>query len=339
MPVEQANWSEEDTDSVQGDSNDDWFGSSDEENNPPLSQRPATPNQVDQVNDVQNNVQNIVDNISDKNDEVLEAVMEVDIKEISEKLVKSEYGCDDISTIKSEPVTAALAETLNVWLRTCPNKMETKTLFQNCLVPENVEALNPTRINDLLFPRLSFRAKEADKKLKVYNTFLSRAIGPLVSIWDMFIAIEAQCQKNSTEIPAFIINNKVITTKDMQEKLVYSIKLLSACNAIMLQKRRVAIRPHLDLKYQPLTKPSNPITKWLLGDNIEQKMTNLYRVSQATRRKSNFLVRNFNDKHKSIAGKRFGKFRPQFFRNNNFSDLITGLLTLNKKTKINCKSH
>ena len=115
--------------------------------------------------------------------------------------------------------------------------METKALFQNCLIPENVEALNPTRINDLLFPRLSFRAKEADKKLKAYNTFLSRALGPLITIWDMLIAIEAQAQHAAMELPAFYINNELIPTKDIQEKLVYSIKLLAACNAITLQKR------------------------------------------------------------------------------------------------------
>ena len=228
-----------------------------------------------------------------------------ELSDIAENIINEDYAIANLNSIKTDDVAQKLAEKLTSWLRVCPAKPETKELFKNCLIPGNVEGLNPTRINELLYARLPYKAKEIDKKLKATNTFLTRGLGPLMALLDTFIKIEANCRKHKFEIPNFECEGKTVNLREMREQLVNGIKLLSAANAINLQKRRVAIKPYLDQKYQSLTKPSNPITLSLLGDNIEQKMSEMYKMSMATRRRSRFLARP----------ERFVQ-KKQFYRNN-----------------------
>ena len=239
------------------------------------------------------------------------------VKDLAEKLATDEYGVVNQSSIKSDPVSDTLAATLIQWLKTCPNKKELKEQFQSCLIPGNVQALEPVRINEILYPRLNFKAKDVDRRLKSMNTFLTRSIGPLVSMWDLFIKAEAYAQKLGTDLPFINIGTCQVNLKSLREKLVNAIRLLSSANAITLQKRRVALRPHLDPKYQLLTRPSNPITKLLLGDNIEQKMSEIFKVSMATKRRGGYLVKR-SDRFKPRQDHRFDKFKHQRSRFSHF---------------------
>ena len=303
----------------------DEFEDVDDEAMVPSSQMPPTQIQnqpQDQLNQVNNNV---FLSQSDKNkDEV-----QINIKNIADNIVTDEYCIQFKNSIKTDPVSETLASTLNAWLRNSPNKQEIKELFQQCLIPNNVEALNPIRINELLYPRLTFKSKEIDKKLKAYNTFVTRALGPLITLLDIHINVEAQAKQWGIEVPSFTIADKTVSVKDMREHLVHSIKLLSAMNSITIQKRKVALRPYLDPKYQSLTRPSNPVTSSLLGDNIEQKMTEIYRVSQATNSKSRYLVHS-NRNYRNRKGFRGAHTyyntnynNKQRFQNNNFSQART----------------
>ena len=163
--------------------------------------------------------------------------------------------------------------------------------------------------------------------MKAYNTFVTRALGPLITLLDIYINVEAQAKQWGIEVPSFTIADKTVSVKDMREHLVHSIKILSAMNSIMIQKRKVALRPYLDPKYQSLTRPS--VTSSLLGDNIEQKMTEIYRVSQATNSKSRYLVRS-NRNYRNRKGFRGAHTyyntsynNKQRFQNNNFSQART----------------
>ena len=129
----------------------------------------------------------------DEDTEIQQTQVPADLNKITDQIVSDEYDMvQDEHSIKSKTIADVLAATLNKWLRNCPMKNETKSLFQQCLIPDNVERLNPVRINELLYPRLNFRAKEMDKKLKSFNTFFTRSLGPLVTLLDYLIKIEAQ---------------------------------------------------------------------------------------------------------------------------------------------------
>ena len=245
-----------------------------------------------------------------------------DLNEIANTIISNDYTPPSGSTIQTDPIAEALASTINRWLRTCPSKNDTKGYFQKCLVPSNVEGLNPVQINEMVYPRLSFKAKDSDKKLKSFNTFFTRAAAPLTTILDYLIKIEAKAKQNDQMVPSFEVENKTVTMSDIRCLLVDSLHLICAANAITLQKRRVSIRPYLDNKYHALTKPSNPVTSKLLGDNIEQKISDIFKVSQVTKRRTNiFKNNNFKQDrfHKKSFYRQNRNFDRKYSRTNNFN--------------------
>ena len=72
---------------------------------------------------------------------------QVCVSDIANKIINADYQVNKESTIHSAPVADALAYTMNTWLCICPTKTEIRALFQNCIIPKNVDALNPVRIN------------------------------------------------------------------------------------------------------------------------------------------------------------------------------------------------
>ena len=60
-------------------------------------------------------------------------------------------------------------------------------------------------------------------------------------------------------------------------------KLLSINVSLYLQCRKSALRPHLDPKYHTLAGPSNRITSFLFGDNLEQKVSDIFKIAQVAR--------------------------------------------------------
>ena len=83
-------------------------------------------------------------------------------------------------------------------------------------------------------------------------------------------------------------------------------KLLCFNRAFNLQKRKVSLKPHLDPKFHSLTSPSNQITQYLFGDNLEQKVSDIYKVSQAARNPRFQAVRFHGSRYaRSRHGHRF----------------------------------
>ena len=60
-------------------------------------------------------------------------------------------------------------------------------------------------------------------------------------------------------------------------------RLLCISNSMNLARRKLSLKPHLDLKYHLLASQRNPVTAQLFGDNLEQKVSDIYKVSQAAR--------------------------------------------------------
>ena len=94
-------------------------------------------------------------------------------------ILHAEYG-DDEPPPKLPPVSEPLAKIISKWLRVTPSRDEIKLLFRDCLLPENVEGLQPVRNNEILYQNLPFNAKLNDQKLRGINTYITRSLGPLV---------------------------------------------------------------------------------------------------------------------------------------------------------------
>ena len=88
------------------------------------------------------------------------------------------------------PVSQKLAETITRWCCNVPEREKIKTMFETTLVPENVTGLNPVRINEVLYERLSFRVKLSDQRMRGISSFITRGLGSLISILDSVLKFE-----------------------------------------------------------------------------------------------------------------------------------------------------
>ena len=73
-------------------------------------------------------------------------------------------------------VASKLSTAVTSWLRVVPKREKIKEMFQNALIPDNIEDLLPVCINEILYQHLPFRAKLND--------------GPLVSVLDLIVRFE-----------------------------------------------------------------------------------------------------------------------------------------------------
>ena len=69
----------------------------------------------------------------------------------------------------------------------------------------------------------------------------------------------------------------------MRRFLGKSLKLLTSVHANLLLKRKVSLRPYLDRKFHHLTRESNPVTTLLLGGDLEQKISEVTKVSEVAK--------------------------------------------------------
>ena len=170
------------------------------------------------------------------------------------------------------PISETLAATMTQWCCDPPKKDEIKEMFRQALVPINVEGLYPMRINEPVFRKLPLKARIQDQRLRGLNTFLARGMGPVLSVFNDMCQMEAAVAGSSDRTVSSITSNQnimldgmTINFQDMRTKIGRALRLLTSCHAVLLQHRKASIRPHLDHKFQYLTKESNPVTTLLLG--------------------------------------------------------------------------
>ena len=203
-------------------------------------------------------------------------------------------------------VSALLASTIDAWCLNVPNKEMIKSAFDQCKIPENVVAFSPIRINDIIYQRLPFKTRETDRQSRNQSTYLTRAMGPLAFMWDTLIRAEAFAIKKKQQPPALETATSLIPLRDLIACLSASMKLLGLNVSLGLQRRKSALKPHLDPKYHSLASPQNPITKFLFGDNLEQRVSDIFRVSQAAR----------NPCHQAVRQRFRTQNQRRFFRTN-----------------------
>ena len=196
-------------------------------------------------------------------------------------------------------VSPKLAELVNSWMCVAPKREHIKEMFANALVPENVESLLPVKINEALYVRLPFKAKFNDQRLRGINTFFSRGVGPLLSAIDKLMQAEGllNTTKSATTVDKTVltIDDFKIDLKQVRVWLGNALHILAVGNSVVLLKRRNLLKPYLDQKFHGLLKPSNPVSQELLGPDLEQKIAEGTRVSEASKKlTAPFRPLNFN---------------------------------------------
>ena len=205
----------------------------------------------------------------------------------NESILDREYG-DDAPPPSLPPISEKLAKTISKWLRVAPPKEFVHDLFKKVLQPDNVDGLKPVKINEILYQSIPFSAKINDQHFWGINMFFTRSVGMLVHVLDSLISLETVTQTDRHDVKVeqnkIHIGKCVFEVHDMRIKVNDVCRLLCARNSTVLQKRKGLLKSWILPKYQYLTKPNNPVSEELLGPNIEQKICDSTKLSEAAQK-------------------------------------------------------
>ena len=154
----------------------------------------------------------------------------------------------------------------------------------------------------------------------------------MISVWDKILKLESALLSSDKCLvpPRFEAKESVVSVgnfsidfTDIRREMDKGLKLLATGHGIVLQKRRDQLKGVLDPKFHSLLKPSNPVTSELLGDNVDQKIAESTKLSEAAQKlhlKRPFHFVNYTQHHGSGNNPRthtycasFG-WRPYFTR-------------------------
>ena len=202
---------------------------------------------------------------------------------VTNEFINQLYGEGPRDQHLGPPISALLADTINKWATQIPSKEQNKQAFELCKIPQNIHSLGPVRINDIIYNRLAYKAKQNDRKMRNSASYLKRVMGPLSFLRDSLIKAQAYNIKNKMNPPALKTTDGIISLKELTTAVSSAVRLLCMSNAFNLQLRKNSLRPQLDPKYHTLTNQSNRSTSQLFGDDLENKISSIYKVSQAAR--------------------------------------------------------
>ena len=100
--------------------------------------------------------------------------------------------------------------------------------------------------------------------------------------------------KDSTDLRTTTTNTVVFDVKKVRLLIDQSVRALTICNSVCLQKRKTGLKGSLYRKYHYLTKPSNKVTDELLGSNLEQQISDCNKILSAARKISFTPNRTYN---------------------------------------------
>ena len=212
------------------------------------------------------------------------------------------------------PVSEKLAETITHWCCQVPDREKIRNMFKTTLVPENIAGLGSVKINQVLYQQLPYRVKLNDQRLRGINSFVTRGLGPVVSVLDLLLKLEkmlmnkAHCHieegkiivnRDSMDLRTTTTENVIFDVKKVRLLIDQGVRALTICNSVCLQKRKTGLKGSLDRKYHYLTKPSNKVTDELLGSNLEQQISDCNKILSAARKISFTPNRNYNRRGRS----------------------------------------
>ena len=240
------------------------------------------------------------------------------------ELLSHEYD-DDLPRNHLPSINSKLAATITNWCRNVPSREKIKDSFKCSLLPDNVEGLQPVKINEVLYMRLPFSVKLNDQRLRGINSFFARGLGPIVSVMDSLIKLETSLPETKNvsvqqEARSLTLDKTVYDIQHLRRLLATGVKLLCFGHSACLQKRKTNLRPSLDQRYQYLTKPGNTVTTELLGPNLEQKISDSNKLMEAARRisvRKPFFNKQVFNSAVFNSGMRSG-YKPRFQNRGNY---------------------
>jgi len=182
---------------------------------------------------------------------------------------------------------------------------ETKNRY---IRPENCECLEPTKVNHLIWDKLTHNTRSNDLNLQRIQANLLKGVIPIVSIVEKLV-------KAQGDIPA-----ELLDIESLIKTATDSVALLGAANFGINMQRRESIKPELNADYKHLCSPTVPFTEFLFGDDIDlsKQLKDLAEATKVSKKisrnepkKDSYKGQSYNKSFKNTKGKRFGyKYSP-----------------------------
>ena len=99
--------------------------------------------------------------------------------------------------------------------------------------------------------------------------------------WDAFLLNGVKDKKFEVELSTMQHNEILLDFTSLRKDLDKGIRLLCTGHSTILDKRQNQLWSFFYPKYHYLLKPTNPITKELLGDNVDQKIAESTKIFEA----------------------------------------------------------
>ena len=208
-----------------------------------------------------------------------------------ESLFSDKWSEELVPKHLTAPVSDVLAKKLKNWIATPPSKEELNQTFKSCLIPKNCEAIMPVNIDNFLYQKIPAAVRVADKKLTSTGTYFRRALGRLMPTWADFCESEIVENLTGDPQPPLRTRHGDVPMSNVLDGIVDVIKLLSFGLSLINVRRRHGMRPYIDQKFHPLLAASNPISKTLLGDNLENRVSDISKLNSVLRRQSQSMLR------------------------------------------------
>lgn len=193
----------------------------------------------------------------------------------------------DYETTAGPKISEKLA---SVVANICTIKLQPAKLKEKCdkyKRPENVELLQTTQVNKLIWDNLQLATRTRDIKLQKVQMIIVKAMSAITTLVNDCMISKAGLEK-----------------QNILAKATDALALLGSANIDFNLFRRELIKPELNSEYKNLCDKSTPVSKFLFGDNVSQQLRDINDANKLSK-KCMFPIRG------RTRGQGRGKFRTQ----------------------------
>ena len=117
------------------------------------------------------------------------------------------------------------------------------------------------------------------------NTYIARGLGPLISVWDNILewetALSGDKEKKVTVSMSTLQLNDLSSDLSAVHKSLDKLCLLCTAHSMVLLKCKQQLKSFFDPKFHYFLKHTNPIMEELLGDNVNLRIAESTKLSEA----------------------------------------------------------
>ncbi|KAJ8021950.1 hypothetical protein HOLleu_39297 [Holothuria leucospilota] len=185
------------------------------------------------------------------------------------------------------PVQDKLASLIKSVLTEKLSDSKLKEKYSKYERPANVEALQTTQVNKIIWDNLKSQTRSRDIRLQKIQLNNIKAMTAIAGLTNGILTSKAR-----------------VDTENLLSVLADILALLGTANQDFNQFRKDLIKPELKPEYQNLCSKAIPTTIHLFGDNVSQEVRNITEATKVSKRLSHYAQYRFRDEMPfNVAGR------------------------------------